>query len=91
MAAIEYPLGYLLGQPGDQEGQCAVLRAMLNALVEMKEPGSIVHLPFEWLESADVLENEPPETPPIVGYLLRHPWHILNFYSRAVPSRYQSA
>jgi len=81
----------LLGQPGDEEGQCTILRTVLNALVEMKNPGSIVHLPFSWPESANVLELEPPETPPIVRYLLRHPWHIPNFYSREVPSLYQSA
>jgi len=91
LAAIEYPLGYLLGRPGDKEGQRVVLKAMLNALVEMQNPGSVIHLPFVWSESADVLEHEPPEAPPIVGYLLRHPWHIPNFYSREVPSRYQSA
>ena len=91
LAAIEYPLGYLLGRPGDKEGQRVVLKAMLNALVEMQNPGSVIHLPFVWPESADVLEHEPPEAPPIVGYLLRHPWHIPNFYSREVPSRYQSA
>ena len=91
LAAIEYPLGYLLGQPGDREGQRAVLRTVLNALVEMKNPGSIVHLPFTWPASEHAVELEPPENPPIVRYLLRHPWHISNFYSRAVPSRYQSA
>jgi hypothetical protein len=90
LAAIEYPLGYLLGLPGDKEGQRAVLRAVLNALVEMKNPGSVVHLPFSWPASTSVLELEPPEVPPIVKYLLRHPWHIRNFYTREVPSRYQS-
>ena len=91
LAAIEYPLGYSLGQPGDQKGQRNVLRSVLNALVEMNAPGSVVQLPFEWPASMDGLANEPPETPPIVRYLLRHPWHISNFYSREVPSRYQSA
>ena len=90
LAAIEYPLGYLLGLPGDKEGQRAVLRAVLNALVEMKNQGSVVHLPFRWPASTNVLAHEPPEAPPIVRYLLRHPWHISNFNSREVPSRYQS-
>lgn len=90
LAAIEYPLGYLLGQPGDEEGQRAVLEATLKAFGEMKNPGSVTHLPFEWSESLNVLAHEPPEAPPIVRYLLRHPWHIANFYSREVPSRYQS-
>jgi D-proline reductase (dithiol) PrdB len=90
LAAIEYPLGYLFGLPGDKERQRAVLQAVLNALVEMRNPGSIVHIPFSWLASASVLELEPPEAPPIVKYLLRHPWHIKNFYTREVPSRYKS-
>ncbi|UCC86513.1 MAG: hypothetical protein JSV81_16930, partial [Anaerolineales bacterium] len=45
LAAIEHPLRYLLGQPGDPEGQRAVLRATLRALAEMTEPGSLTHLP----------------------------------------------
>ena len=89
LAAIEYPLGYLLGQPGDIEGQTAVLRATLNALQEMTRPGSIVHLPFEWPASARRLNADPPQTPPIVKYLMRHPWHVPNFLSRDIPARYE--
>jgi hypothetical protein len=89
LAAIEHPLGYLLGKPGDKEGQRAVLRAVLNALAEINDPGGIVHLPFIWSDPINVMEHEPSEAPPIVRYLMRHPWHIGNFYSREVPSRYQ--
>lgn len=90
LAAIEHPLGYLLGQPGDLHGQRAVLLAVLNGVVAMKNPGDVAHLPFEWPLTADVLEIEPPEAPPIIGYLLRHPWHIPNFYNRDIPQKYQS-
>jgi len=86
LAAIEHPLGYLLGQPGDQEGQRAVLRSTLHALAEMTKPGSVTHLPFEWPASARRLNARPPEAPPISGYLLRHPWHIPNLLSRDVPA-----
>jgi hypothetical protein len=89
LAAIEHPLGYLFGQPGDRASQCVILHAVLNALVGMKDPGSVVHLPFDWPASADVLKLEPPEAPPILGYLLRHPWHIRNFYARDVPKNYE--
>jgi hypothetical protein len=89
LAAIEYPLGYLLGQPGDQEGQTAVLRATLQALSEMTGPGSVSHLPFEWPASARRLSARPPKTPPISKYLLRHPWHIPNLFSRDVPAPQQ--
>ena len=90
LAAIEHPLGYLLGQPGDPHGQRAILRAVLDALVEMENPGCVAHLPFKWPLTANVVKNEPPEAPPIVGYLLRHPWHIPNFYNRDIPKKYRS-
>jgi hypothetical protein len=90
LAAIEYPLGYLLGQPGDRVGQMAVLRATLHALAEMTEPGSVSHLPFEWPASARRLSARPPKTPPISKYLLRHPWQIPNLFSRQVPAPQQA-
>ncbi|MEJ2711100.1 MAG: hypothetical protein P8074_26070 [Anaerolineales bacterium] len=86
LAAIEHPLGYLLGQPGDREGQTAVLRATLQALEVMRAPGSVVHLPFEWPASAGRLSARPPKAPPIGKYLLRHPWHIPNLMRRNVPT-----
>jgi hypothetical protein len=89
LAAIEYPLGYLLGQPGDAEGQMAVLRATLQALAETTTPGSVTHLPFEWPASARRLNARPPKTPPISKYLLRHPWLIPNLLSREVPASQQ--
>jgi hypothetical protein len=89
LAAIEHPLGYLLGQPGDQEGQTAVLRSTLHALAEMTGPGSVIHLPFEWPASARRLSARPPQAPPIGRYLLRHPWHIPNLFSRDVPAAQQ--
>jgi hypothetical protein len=89
LAAIEYPLGYLLGQPGDRAGQMAVLRSTLHALAKMTEPGSVSHLPFEWPASARRLSARPPKTPPISKYLLRHPWLIPNLLSRQVPAPQQ--
>jgi hypothetical protein len=88
LAAVARPLGYLLGQPGDAEGQQAVLTAVLEALAAMDTPGEEKHLRFGWPEDASVLKNEPPETPPIVQYLKRHPWHLRNFYAREAPERF---
>lgn len=85
LAAIEYPLGYLLGQPGDREGQTAVLRATLHALAEMTRPGSIAHLPFEWPQTARRLNAHPPKAPPIVKYLRRHPWLLPRLFTRDCP------
>ncbi len=86
LAAIEHPLGYLLGQPGDQAGQTAVLRSILDTLAEMEKPGTVFHLPFKWPTLAQRLNGSPPQPPPISRYLLRHPWHIPNLFSRDVPA-----
>jgi len=84
IAAIEHPFGMTLGRPGDVAGQLAVLRATLQAMAEMTEPGSVVHLPFEWA-STEKLRFGPPEPPPIAHYLVRHPWDLPRFLSRTPP------
>jgi hypothetical protein len=90
LAAIEHPLGYLLGRPGDAEGQRAVLRATLRAAAEMQAQGTVAHLPFEWPASARRLSARPQKPPPISRYLKRHPWQIPNLFSRDVPASHQA-
>ncbi len=90
LAGIEHPLGYLLGQPGDEEGQTTVLRLTLQALAQMTRPGSVTHLPFEWPASARRLSARPPKAPPISRHLKRHPWLIPNLFSRDVPDAQQA-
>jgi len=85
LAAIEYPLGRTLGQPGDRAGKMAVLRATLEALATIETPGGSRRLPFEWPESPKQVHNEPPETPPIGRYLARNPWFLPKLLSRNVP------
>jgi D-proline reductase (dithiol) PrdB len=85
MAAIEYPFGRTLGQPGDRDGQMAVLRATLQALQEIDMPGGVRHLPFEWPEPPDQARARDVAPPPIVGYLVRHPWQLPRLLSRDVP------
>ena len=85
IAAIEQPFGQIVGKPGDKDGQRAVLRGALEAVEEMKVPGSIKHLPFEWSGTAKEARSHLPEPPPIVGYLKRHPWHLPRLLSRNVP------
>jgi hypothetical protein len=85
IAAIEYPFGLTVGLPGDQAGQQAALRATLAAVQEMTAPGSVRHLPFALPESAGKLNTRPPEIPPIVSYIVRHPWHLPNLWRREVP------
>jgi hypothetical protein len=85
MAAIEYPLCRTFGQPGDREGQLAVLRATLHALETMDHPGSVECLPFTWSEPPDQVNSHPPQEPPIVSYLKRHPWDLPKLLKRDIP------
>lgn len=85
IAAIEYPLGRPLGQPGDREGQLAVLRATLRAIERIDTPGSVVHLPFEWPEPPKRARCHPPKPPPIANYLRRRPWLLPKLLNREIP------
>jgi hypothetical protein len=84
IAAIEQPFGLTLGLPQDTVRQLAVLRATLRALEEISQSGTVVHLPFEW-DSQEKLNIHPPEPPPIVRFLRRHPWHVPKFLNRTPP------
>lgn len=84
MAAIEYPIGLTLGAPGDEEGQLAVLRAMLALFGSVAAPGGVVHLPFEWPHARDDFDTDPPVPPPIVDHLIRRPWQLPRLLSRDV-------
>ncbi len=85
LAAIEHPFGQTMGKPGDRERQRAVLLAMLESLEEMKTPGSIAHLPFDWTATRKETKAEPKVPPPIAGYLKWHPWDLPRLMSRDVP------
>jgi hypothetical protein len=87
IAAIEHPPGLTVGTPGDHDGQMAVLRAALQALVDMSAAGSVSHLPFSWVEPVPKLDLHPPKTPPISQYLVRHPWDFPRFLRRDPPDR----
>lgn len=86
MAAIEYPFSLTSGLPGDAAGQTAILRETLLALARMTQPGSIQHLPFTFPDSAQSLNTHPSENPPIVKYVIKHPWHLPNLLRRDVPT-----
>ena len=85
IAALEYPFGLNVGLPGDNNGQRAALRAALTAVAEMSAPGGIWHLPFALPEGGERLNTDPPESPPIAKYLVRHPWHLPNLMRRDPP------
>jgi hypothetical protein len=85
VAALEYPLGRPFGQPGDAQGQRAVLRATLKALEEINTPGTVQSLPFEWPESPKKARSHPPKPPPIAQYLRRRPWLLPKLFARDIP------
>lgn len=65
VAALEFPFSLPLGRPHDRAGQLHVIRAALQALATMTEPGSVVHLPFEWDEEPGAVQNHPTELAPL--------------------------
>lgn len=81
IAAIEHPLGQTVGAPGDAAGQTAVLRATLQVLAEMEQPGTI-HLPFRWHGP----EPEEGPEPPIVKLIRKRPLLFRNLLSGKIPS-----
>jgi hypothetical protein len=62
-----------------------VLRGTLKALEEIQTPGEIIHLPFEWPETAEAGHPESP--PPIVGYLKKHPFQVMKLIRRQIPDQ----
>ena len=82
VAAIEFPPGRPFGQPGDAEGQRAVLSAALKGVETAEHPGTVVDLPFEWPEPPSRVRSSPALPPPIVTLLKRKPWLVPKLFSR---------
>jgi hypothetical protein len=85
VAGVEHPPGRTLGQPGDAEGQRDVLRATLEALASISNPGGVVHLTFEWPEHPSKVRFDPPEPPPIIQLIRRRPWLFVKLVRRKIP------
>ncbi len=47
---VNFPLGHNTGKPFDRELQMSILKDALSALVTIKQPGTIVDLPYQWSE-----------------------------------------
>lgn len=77
-----------MGKPGDREGQLAVIRATLNAILEIYTPGTVVHLPFKWDENPDDETGNRIE-PPITKYLKKNIRYVLKFVKRDIPPQFQ--
>lgn len=89
LAGIEYPFGRTVGMPGDAQGQMAVVRLALQALVEIEHPGGVRGLPFEWPESPKEANAPLEELPPIFQYLRKHITKVRNFMNRDIPEEFR--
>src|SRR6266702_614128 len=45
---VRFPTDNPIGEPNKPEQQRMILTAVLEQLIEIKEPGTIVELPFRW-------------------------------------------
>jgi hypothetical protein len=90
IAAVERPFGLTVGLPGDANGQLAVLRGILQALAAITQVGGVVNLDLEWNHDMNI-NTHPPQLPPIVTYLRRHPWAFPRFFNRTPPEPSASA
>lgn len=75
--------------PGDSQSQLAVVRATLQALVEIDQPGGVRHLPFEWPEPPAVANPPLAELPPIYQYLRKHISHVRTFMNHEIPEEFR--
>ena len=92
VAAISYPLSRPLGNPGDAEGQRAVLRAALSVLEESEAPGTVTTLPFEWPEPAKLVRRQSLADPPPIAKLLHaQPWLYFKLVSGEIPVQTEGA
>lgn len=84
VAAIHFPGSQPLGPAGDADTQRDVLRATLDELVKMTDPGSVVDLPFEWPRGASKA-TKPRALPPIAKLMMKKPWLLPRFISADIP------
>lgn len=85
IAGIEHPFGRLFGQPGDAEGQTAVLRATMRVLTDAGAPGTVEDLPFQWAERRSAAIRHSKEAPPIAKLMKRKPWLLPKLISGDIP------
>ena len=89
LAAAEHPFGQTIGPPVDDVRQRDVLKASLGAAQAMFGPGAIEHLPFDWPTELEAEDTHPPELPPIVDHLTRHPWQNPRLFDWDLPGKLQ--
>ncbi len=70
IVGVEFPFGHPIGHVGDREEQMRVIRDSLRAMAEMKEPNTVVDLPYEWPDFEYWSKAwHPSEPAPITKYL----------------------
>jgi hypothetical protein len=45
---LRFPLGHVLGEPGNHAQQLTVLQDALGVLVSARQPGTVVASPYRW-------------------------------------------
>lgn len=54
---INFPLGHTAGKPFDRELQMKIIKDAFDALKSIKEPGTIIDLPYKWQGDDDSWEK----------------------------------
>ena len=85
IAAIQHPMGRTVGMAGDAETQREVVRATLQAVEKIEEPGGRVDLPFEWPEPDRQAKRHRAPAPPIARLIMKKPWLLLKFIAGEIP------
>ena len=72
--AVEFPFGHILGQPHDIPMQMSIISQALQALVEIREPGVIIHAEDKWPQPVDevITAWQPENQSPIIAHLRPH-------------------
>lgn len=50
---VKWPLGHPLGEPGRAAQHRKIIESAFKALNEIKEPGTIIDLPYRWKRHED--------------------------------------
>ena len=50
---LNFPLGHETGKPHQPDLQRSIIKDALRAVEILKEPGTIIDLPYRWLEDKD--------------------------------------
>lgn len=51
---VKWPMGHPLGEPGRTDQQRIVLNSAFKALKTIREPGTIIDLPYRWKRYEDL-------------------------------------